>query len=235
MIGLPCLAAPLVDLFRAEAEAVLGGERRPPRHRHVLAGEDREHAIADQLQHVAAGLMDRVDRGLGIIVEKGNDLVRADAFRNLGRAAQIGEPQHRIDALGDAAGDAPAQHLLGGVAAEIDAPERARDIDLLRRFDRKRQRRHQIAQRFQFAVGEAALAAGREIRVEAIHLAERAGVAEAMDEAKEMPVPLVDEVGHHRKFQRGVVGQIELKLVVAVFEHVMEGGAPPVLGGIALG
>ena len=49
---------------------MLGAERGLARGRHVLAGEDRQHAVADQLQHVAAGLMDGVDRGLRVIVEE---------------------------------------------------------------------------------------------------------------------------------------------------------------------
>ena len=91
---------------------MLGAQRRAPGIRHVLAGEHREHAVADQLQHVAAGIVDRVDHGLRIVVEERDDLVGADALADPGRAAQIGIPEHGIDALGDAARDAPAQHLL---------------------------------------------------------------------------------------------------------------------------
>ena len=94
--------------------------------------EHRQHAVADQLQHLAAGVMDGVDRGLRIIVEERNDLAGLDALADRGRAAQVGEPQHRVDALGDAARDFSAQHLLGGVAPEIDAPKRPGDIGLRR-------------------------------------------------------------------------------------------------------
>ena len=125
---------------------MLRAQRRAPRHRHVLVGEHRQHAVADQLQHLAAGVMDGVDRGLRIVVEERDDLVRPDALADRGRAAQIGEPQHRLDPLGHAARDASAQHLLGGVAAEIDPPERSRDLDLRRGFDREPQHRHQVAQ-----------------------------------------------------------------------------------------
>jgi len=32
------------------------------------------HAVADQLQHLAAGIMDGIDRGLRVIVEERDDL-----------------------------------------------------------------------------------------------------------------------------------------------------------------
>ena len=213
---------------------MLGAKRRLARGRHVLAGEDREHAVADQLQHVAAGLMNGVDRGFRIIVEERNDLVGPDALGNPGRAAQIGEPQHRVDALGDAARDAPAQHLGRGVAAEIDSPQRAGDVDLLRRLDRQSQHRHEIAQCFQLPVAEAALAAGGEIGIEAVHLAERSGVAEAMDQRDQMPMPALEEIADQRELERSLVGEIDPHLVIAIFEHVMEGRTAPVPGGFAL-
>ncbi len=124
---------------------MLGPQRGAPGGGEILAGEHRQHTIADQLEHIAAGIMDGVDRGLRVIVEKRDDLIGCDAFADRGRAAQIGKPQHGIDALGDAARYPPAQHLLGSVAPEIDPAERSRDIDLGCGLDRKPQHRHQIA------------------------------------------------------------------------------------------
>ena len=128
---------------------MLGAQGGPLGRGHVVAGEHRQHAIADQLEHVAAGLMDGVDRGLRIVVEKRNDLAGADGFADRGRAAQIGKPQHRLDALGDAPRDSPTHHLLGGVAPEIDPAERSGDLDLGGGLDREPQRRHEVAQRRQ--------------------------------------------------------------------------------------
>ena len=59
------------------AETMLGAQRGPPGGDDVLAGEHRQHAIADQLEHVAAGIMDGVNGGLRVVVEKRNDLVGA--------------------------------------------------------------------------------------------------------------------------------------------------------------
>jgi len=40
--------------------------------------------------------------GLRVVVEERNDLVGPDGFADRGRAAQIGKPQHGVDALGHA-------------------------------------------------------------------------------------------------------------------------------------
>ena len=119
-----------VEHIHVVAETVLGAQRGALGHRHVLVGEHRQHAVADQLQHLAAGIVNGVDRGLRIIVEERDDLAGLDAFADRGRAAQIGEPQHGGDALGHAARDLAAQHLLGRVVAEIDPPQRPGDIGL---------------------------------------------------------------------------------------------------------
>jgi len=55
----------------------------------------------------------------------------------------------------DAARYAPAQHLFGGVAPEIDAAQGAGDIHLGSRLDREPQHRHQIAQGRQGLLTEA--------------------------------------------------------------------------------
>ena len=43
----------------------------------------------------------------------------ADGVGDLGVAAQVAEPQNRVDPVGDAAGDAALEHAPAGVAAEI--------------------------------------------------------------------------------------------------------------------
>src|SRR6185437_11445720 len=106
--------------------------------------------------------------------------------------------------------DAPAQHLRGRVAAEIDATERAGDIHLLRGFDRQSKYRHEIAQGCELGFAEAPSPACREIGIETVHLAERAGIAEAMDEGNKVPMALVEEVADHRKIPRSAVGEIQM-------------------------
>ena len=189
-------------------------------------GEHRKHAVADQLQHLAAGVMDGVDRGLRIIVEERNDLAGLDAFADRGRAAQVGEPQHGVDALGDAARDPAAQHLLGGVAPEIDPAQRPGDIGLCCGLDRKPQHRHQIAQRRQPLRAKALGAPRRPVGIDAIHLPHGAGLAEPVHIGHQMLVTLLGEVAHELKIG-DAVGEIDRQFLVAVFEHVVEDRAAP--------
>ncbi len=54
-----------------------------------------------------------------------------------------------------------------------------------------------------------------------------------MYEGDEMPVTFGSEIVDHRKIERGAIGEIDPHFVMTVFEHVIKGGAPPVLRGIA--
>ena len=197
-------------------------------------GKHRQHAVAHQLQHLAAGIVDRVDRGLGVIVEERDDLVGRDGLADRGRAAQIREPQYGVDALGDAARDFSAQHLLGGVAAEIDPAERSRDIGVRGGLDRKPQHRHQVAQRRKALLAKTIIPPRHPVGIEAIHLPHGAGLAEAVHEGDEMLVTLGGEIVDHREIELVAIGEIDPDLVMAVLEQMMEGRAAPGLGGIAL-
>jgi hypothetical protein len=66
-----------------------------------------------------------------------------------------------------------------------------------------------------------------------LHLAERAGFAEPVHERDKMPMPLGGELVDQRKIKRGAIGEINLELRDAAFEHVIENGAAPVLCGFA--
>ena len=63
----------------------------------VVEVEDGQHAVAHQLEHVAALLVDGADDRLGIVVEHRNDLVGCCAVGDLGVATQIAEPEHGLD------------------------------------------------------------------------------------------------------------------------------------------
>ena len=56
-----------------------------------------------------------------------------------------------------------------------------------------------------------------------------------MDQRDQMPMPALKEIADQRELERSLVGKIELHLVIAVFEHVMEGRTAPIPGGFALG
>lgn len=49
-----------------------------------------------------------------------------------------------------------------------------------------------------------------------------------------MPVAPRGEIVDHGEIQRGAIGKVDLDIVVAVFEHVMEDRAAPVPRGVAL-
>ncbi len=49
-----------------------------------------------------------------------------------------------------------------------------------------------------------------------------------------MLVSLLGELMDHREVEMGAIGQVDRKLVMALFEHVMEGRAAPVLRRLAL-
>ncbi len=223
-----------VERAHVAPEAMLGGERGASCHRHVLVGEHRQHAVADQLQHLAAGLMDGVDRGLRVVVEERDDLVGLDALADRGRAAQIGKPQHRVDALGDAARDPSAQHLFGGVAAEIDPAQRLGDIGLRRGLDRKPQHRHQVAQRRQALRAKALVAPGRPVGIDAVHLPHGAGLTELVHIGHEMLVTFLGEIADNSEVVGIAIGEVDRQFLMAVFEHVVENRTPPRLRGFAL-
>ena len=182
---------------------MLGAQRGALGNRHVLVGEHRQHAVADQFQHFAAGVMDGVDRGLRIIIEERDDLAGLHPLADRGRGAQVGEPQHRLDLLGDAARHLSTQHLFGRLAPEIDPPQRPRDIGLRRRLDRKPQHRHEVAQRRQALLAKALVPPRRPVGIDAIHLAHRAGLAEAVHEGGHVLVALGREFVEARIAQRG--------------------------------
>ena len=90
--------------------------------------------------------------------------------------------------------DLAAQHLLGGVAAEIDPPQRPGDVGLRGGFDRKPQHRHEIAQRREPLLAKTLVAPGHPVRIDAVHLPHGAGLAEAVHEGHEMLVTLGGEI-----------------------------------------
>ena len=92
-----------------------------------IGGKNRQSAVADQLQHVAAIVVDRGDHRLGVVVQGWNDLLRRRLIGDVGEFAQIAVPQHRPDLLGDAASDTAGEHALPGIPAQIGFDEGAGD------------------------------------------------------------------------------------------------------------
>ena len=95
-------------------------------------------------------------------------------------AAQVGEPQHGVDPVGDAALDAPGQHPAPGIAAEIGLDQGAGDAGERGALDRQRQARHQPPQLLDLPVREAAGRIGGPGGRDAVHLADHAVAGEAL-------------------------------------------------------
>ena len=222
------------ERLHVAAEAMFGAQCGAFSHRQVVVGEHRQHAVADQLQHLAAGVVDGVDRGLRIIIEERDDLAGIDAFADRGRAAQVGEPQYRVDLLGDAARDFSAQHLLSSIAPEIDPAQRPGDIGLRRGLDRKPQHRHEVAQRRQPLGAKALVAPRHPIGIDAVHLPHGAGLAEPVHIGHQMLVALLGKFAHEFEIVGPAIGEVDRQLLMAVFEHVIEDRVAPGFGGFAL-
>ena len=78
-------------------QAGLGRRARTAGVRRIIGPEDRQHAVADQLQHFAARFVDRGDDRIGVVVEQRDDLVGRGGVGDPGVAVQVGEPEHRAD------------------------------------------------------------------------------------------------------------------------------------------
>ncbi len=108
-------------------------------------------------------------------------------------AAQIAEPQHRVDAIGDAAHDPPAEHALAGIAAEIGFHQGAGHPRQRDGLDGKREKRHEALERGDMRIVEAARRPAHPGRIDAVHVADHALRREAIDDR--------DVVGHADRAQ----------------------------------
>ena len=218
------------------AELMLRAQRIALGFHHVVGSEHGENAVADQFQHVPAGLVNRVDGRFGIIVEEGDDLVRANRLADPRRIAKVGEPQHRLDALGDAARDPATQHLLRGVTAEIDTAKGACDLHLRDGLQGQAEQGDEFAQRRHLVFAETSFAARRPVRIDAVHVSHGALFAEPVQEHGAMPVAIVAQVlDHVEPFADGRIEQVETHLAVPLFQHVEEHRATPGFRRIARG
>ena len=110
-------AAPFVQVVQACVQDPLGLQRAGWPLGWIVGTEQGEVPAADQLQHVAAGFVDRGDHSFGVVVEQGNDLAGRRRVGDRRVAAQVGEPQSCIDAIGHTALDAAFEHAPAGIAA----------------------------------------------------------------------------------------------------------------------
>ena len=137
VVGSPSAPRRRVELGHRRARLLRRLERGRGRAVALLGRKDGEHAVADQLEHVARMVVDRRDDRVGVVVEQRDDLLGLGAVGDAGVVAQVAEPQHRLDPVGDAALDAAVQHPPPRVAAEVGLDQRLGDPAERRRLDRE--------------------------------------------------------------------------------------------------
>ncbi len=166
--------AAAVQLLDALGRGGGGGNRRAAGRGAVLRAEDREHAIADQLEDVAAAGVDRRDHGVGVVVQERDDLLGCGRIGDRRVASQVAEPQRCVDPVRHTARDPAAQHHAPGVPAEVGLDQGFGDAAERGAFHRQRQERRQPLQRGHFAVAETFGPVGGPGRIDAVHLADDA-------------------------------------------------------------
>ena len=81
--------------------------------------EDRQQAVADEFQHLAAAVEDRRHLAVEIAVEQIDQLLRRQPFGQRREAAHVRQPDHGADFLDEAAPDFAGQDALAGLMADI--------------------------------------------------------------------------------------------------------------------
>ena len=184
----------------------------------VLAGEDREHAVADEFQHLAAALGDRRRHRVEIIVEQRDELARRQPVRQRREAAQIGRHQRRAHRLALAPLDLAVEDVLADGAAEIGVEHVAGQAPQRLRLDHHAQRRQHAPDRRQVAIGKAVRVVGREgddmmtaaqHRERAGEVARRARLAQRHEQRERRDIVAVEPIAHrlamlHRRPHRAV-------------------------------
>jgi hypothetical protein len=105
---------------REGLEAGLGGLYRPSRGRRLVSGdgEDGENRVADERENLAP-LRGRPGHGLEGGIEHRHHLLHRQAVGERGEAAQVAQPDGRVDALAGAALEVARQHPPRGVGPQV--------------------------------------------------------------------------------------------------------------------
>jgi len=88
--------------------------------------EENQHRIADEFQDLATLLRDRVAHRAEIAVEKVDQRVARQCFRQIGEATEVTEPDHRPDGLAGTALDLTFEHAPARLPSDIGIEQCAR-------------------------------------------------------------------------------------------------------------
>ncbi len=176
--------------------------------------EDREHAVADELQHLAAIVADSLHQPLEIGIQDADHLGAGEAVGEAGVVAHVGDPDDGVDHLARAAPDLAGEHAPAAPLAEIGGEHVLRDAAEREEIEIERNRRDELLQRRQIVVPKAALGARCDGHgaVEASRMRDREGpvIREA----------LARERSHHRNVGRS----LRVLRVVADRDAVVDDG-----------
>jgi hypothetical protein len=121
----------------------------------LVEREGCQHAIADELQDLAAIFTQHACQGLEDIVEQVDDRMGGSVVGDSRKAPDVGIPQYGMNTLDRPTFDFPTVHAAAGSLAQIDL-QQPRRIDLTCvRLHRQRQGRQRRAEQVNVAVAEA--------------------------------------------------------------------------------
>ena len=107
----------------------------------LLAGEDRQHGVAHELENLAAAIDHRPGDGVEIGIEQRQYLGQRQLLGQRGEAAQVAVPQHRVDDLAVTALDRAGEDALPGVGADVGVEQVARGAAQLLQLGNRREHR----------------------------------------------------------------------------------------------
>ena len=226
-----------------EPARVQGGHRLLRRPRRVERGgagavsllrrENGEHAVADQLEHVAGVLVDRRHDRLGVVIEQRNDLLRGRGVGDARIIAQIAEPQHRLDPVRHPAFDPAPQHPPSGVPTEIGLDQGLGDAGERGGFDCEPKERREALQRPDVLIGKTFGPIRRPIGIDAIHFADRAVLGEAVDDCDIVGELRFAKLHEGRKLSLGLRGHAEAQQQFAADPEPVKRARPPAFRRLA--
>ena len=216
---------PVAGHHRGQPPACIrGGVQRLPaglgRVRPVEHGEDAEHGVTQDVEHLPAAILHRAGRTLEVGVEHRQELVERQAIRQSRRVAHVAVPDGRGEPLAAAAPDGAAEDALADQRAVIRLQRRSRDLAVDRDAQRQCQRPHQPAEGILLVLAEPLRACGERAQ-DSVRVV-RDGVGGEVDGQREIvPQALLAQFVEDREGLRLVRVQPGPQLGQAVVQHVV--------------
>jgi hypothetical protein len=127
-----------------------------------LDREDREDAVAQELEHVAPQATHRLDDRLEVAIERREEVRFVQPLAQRGEATQVAEQDRRLDVPAIAAPDRPGQHVARRPVAEEGAQQARRRAPHGGGLQRCRERLAQVLDQPEMGIGKAVFAVAHE-------------------------------------------------------------------------